>query len=215
MLIAQCDENTCRKDFTPSEAVAVGAAVEAIESKAAKERQREHGKTAPGRRKNTCGKLPPQKKAKTREKVAAAVGMKARTYEKAKAVVQAAREDPEHFGPLGRQRGRGVTRRGPRGSWGSVAVGNTSRGRPGRQRGRGCPESRGVRGRPGCRQVAVSGRCHHLQMGGTPASANGLTRAGRPFQPGCPGGPGNPQIKNVTQWRSVLAAGRQPGESKG
>lgn len=99
LLRAQRDENTCRKDFAPSEAVAVGAAVEAIESRAAKERQREHGETAPGRRRDTGGKLP-QLKGKTRDKVAAAVGMKARTYEKAKAVVEAAKQDPKRFGPL-------------------------------------------------------------------------------------------------------------------
>ena len=100
LLIAQRDENTCRKDFTPSEAVAAGAAVEAIESKAAKERQRGHGGTAPGRPKNTSRNLRQVKAGRTSAKVAKAVGMKARTYEKAKAVVQAAREDPERFGPL-------------------------------------------------------------------------------------------------------------------
>ena len=101
LLIAQRDENTCRKDFAPSEAVAVGAAVEAIESKAAKERQRKHGGTSPGRSKNTSGKLPEVKGGhRTRTRVAKAVGMRDRTYEKAKAVVQAAREDPKRFGPL-------------------------------------------------------------------------------------------------------------------
>jgi len=99
LLTAQRDENCCRMDFAPSEAVAVGAAIEAIESRAAKERQREHGETAPGRHGDTGGKLP-QLKGKTRDRVAAAVGMKARTYEKAKAVVEAAKQDPKRFGPL-------------------------------------------------------------------------------------------------------------------
>lgn len=100
LLVAQRDENVCRKDFAPSEAVAVGAAIETIESRAAKERQRQHGGTAPGRPKNTVGKLPTVKKARVRERVAAAVGMKRRTYEKAQAVVQAAQDDPKLFGPL-------------------------------------------------------------------------------------------------------------------
>jgi hypothetical protein len=80
--MAERDENTCRKDLLPTEAVALGAAIEAVEKGAAKERQREHGKTAPGRRKNTSGKLPEVIQGEAREKVAAAVGMKARTYEK-------------------------------------------------------------------------------------------------------------------------------------
>jgi hypothetical protein len=52
--------------------------IELMERKAAKERRT--------RKPICCGNLPPQKKAKTREKVATAVGMKARTYEKAKEV---------------------------------------------------------------------------------------------------------------------------------
>src|SRR5262249_47182171 len=39
--------NACRKHITPSEAVAVGRAMEQLEAKAAKRRQREHGGTAP------------------------------------------------------------------------------------------------------------------------------------------------------------------------
>jgi ParB-like chromosome segregation protein Spo0J len=93
LLVAQRDENTCRKDFAPSEAVAIGGALETMESKAAKERQGRAGKAR-------CGKLPQHRKGKTRERAAAAVGMKARTYEKAKAVVRAAQEDPKRFGPL-------------------------------------------------------------------------------------------------------------------
>ena len=99
LLIAQRDENTCRKDFAPSEAVAVGAAFEAIESKAAKARQaatRKRGTAEPAR----AGNLPQREKGRASEKVAAAVGMKRRTYEKAQAVVQAAQNDPKLFGPL-------------------------------------------------------------------------------------------------------------------
>lgn len=99
LLTAERDENTCRKDFAPSEAVAVGEALEEMERAGAKQRQREHGGTAPGRNKNTGGKLPPVK-AKTRDKVAKAVGFSGRTYEKAKAVVKAAEAEPEKFGPL-------------------------------------------------------------------------------------------------------------------
>lgn len=107
LLIAERDENTCRKDFAPSEAVALGKELEEFEKPKAEERKREHGKTAPGKPKNTGGKLPPVLNAeknndsgKTRDKVAEAVGMSGRTYEKAKAVVKAAESDPEKFGDL-------------------------------------------------------------------------------------------------------------------
>jgi len=81
--MAERDENTCRKDLLPTEAVALGAAIEAVESKAAKQRQAVAGpSTGKGKKRSACGKLPQAVKGKTREKVAAAVGMKARTYEK-------------------------------------------------------------------------------------------------------------------------------------
>ena len=47
-------ENTHRKDFTLSEAVAIAEALEPLERAAAAERQRIHGHTAPGR--NTVAK---------------------------------------------------------------------------------------------------------------------------------------------------------------
>ena len=39
LLNAERDENSCRKDFDPSEAVAMGRAIEAIEAPLAKQRQ--------------------------------------------------------------------------------------------------------------------------------------------------------------------------------
>ena len=83
-LMAERDENTCRKDFAPSEAVALGLALEAIEKPRAEEREKA-GK-APS------GNLPQGPTGKTRDIVAPAVGMSPRTYDKAKAVV-AASED--------------------------------------------------------------------------------------------------------------------------
>jgi len=81
--MAERDENTCRKDFAPSEAVAVGAAFEAIESKAAKQRQAVAGpSTGKGKKQSGVRNLREAVKGRTSEKVAAAVGMKARTYEK-------------------------------------------------------------------------------------------------------------------------------------
>jgi len=60
--------------------------IEARKRVKAKERQQQHGGTAPGK-KNTGGKLPQVSKGKTRDKVAAAVGKKERSLPKAAAVV--------------------------------------------------------------------------------------------------------------------------------
>lgn len=84
LLRAERDENTCRQDFLPSEAVALGQQLEKLERPKAKERQVSVG----GRnnaRSNGRGKLPQPLTGKTRDKVA--VGMSGKTYEKAKAVV--------------------------------------------------------------------------------------------------------------------------------
>jgi hypothetical protein len=102
-LIAERDENTCRKDFTPSEAVAIGKKLEEMEQGAAQGRQQQ----APGKPRGTkkgngdcAGNFPQETPGRTRDKVAEAVGMSGRTYEKAKEVVAAAEEEPEKFAPV-------------------------------------------------------------------------------------------------------------------
>jgi ParB-like chromosome segregation protein Spo0J len=99
LLKAERDENTCRKDFTPSEAVTIGAAIEKLEKGKAQERKNA-SRAKKGEKvgaQQGGGNLPPPSggKGKTRDKVAEAVGMSGRTYEKAKAVVAAAEKDPE------------------------------------------------------------------------------------------------------------------------
>ena len=74
-------ENVCRKDFTPSELVAIGAEVERIEREDAKARM-------------TLGKVSTGS-GKARDKIAARLGVSGRTYEKAKTVVEAAEAEPE------------------------------------------------------------------------------------------------------------------------
>jgi ParB family chromosome partitioning protein len=103
------DENVERKPFTPSEAVAIGRALEARERPKAAKRMAAHwarhgnsGKTPVA---SGSGNLPEpepmlEDKGQTRDKVAAFVGMGSRTYEKAKAVVKAAEDDPERHGHL-------------------------------------------------------------------------------------------------------------------
>jgi ParB-like chromosome segregation protein Spo0J len=102
-LRAERDENLCRKDFTPSEALALGKELEALERQEAKGRQQEGGKAGArstneklGRatEETAPGNLPEPDKGQTRDKVAEVVGMSGRTYEKAKQVVDAAEADP-------------------------------------------------------------------------------------------------------------------------
>jgi N6-adenosine-specific RNA methylase IME4/ParB-like chromosome segregation protein Spo0J len=89
-------ENTCRKDFTLSEAVAIKRALEPMEKAAAKERQREGGRHGG----EGSGKLPEASRGNAADKAAKATGMARRTLEKAEAIVDAAEAEPEKFGPL-------------------------------------------------------------------------------------------------------------------
>ena len=82
LLRAERDENTCRKDFLPSEAAALGRLLEEAEREEAKRRQ--------GTRTDLpehCGKFPQQEEVE--------VEKRGKSYEKAKAVVAAAESDPK------------------------------------------------------------------------------------------------------------------------
>jgi ParB-like chromosome segregation protein Spo0J len=103
-LKAEQEENTCREPFTPSEAVAIGKAIEAVEKPKAVSRKKAGIKTTAIT--TPSGNLPDTKQdgttpsesdadlglptGDTRDIVAAAVGMSATTYEHAKVVVDAA-----------------------------------------------------------------------------------------------------------------------------
>ncbi len=90
-LRAQGEENTCRLDFSPSEAVAYKRAMTPTVKAEAGERR----KATQGRPRKTGGKLPPvTAKGKTRDAVAAATGKSEKTIRKAEAVVAAAEADP-------------------------------------------------------------------------------------------------------------------------
>jgi N6-adenosine-specific RNA methylase IME4 len=96
LLQAEADENICRLDFSPTEAVAMGAAIEeavrplkrAAQEAAGKE-QGYHGKEGGRGRKKPLGGSSPKgfREPRTDDIAAAAVGVDRRTYEKAKAVV--------------------------------------------------------------------------------------------------------------------------------
>ena len=90
LLTAERDENTVRKDFTPSEAVAIADAIRPVEQALARERM-EQGR--PPRTSETVSEVTrPMDRGESRERVAAAVGMSFTTLERAGAVVAAAEE---------------------------------------------------------------------------------------------------------------------------
>jgi len=80
-------ENACRKNFTPSELVAIARTVEQRERELARERM-------------TLGKISTGSTGKARDKVAAPLGVSGRTLEKARDVVEAAQREPDKFGHL-------------------------------------------------------------------------------------------------------------------
>lgn len=105
LLTTEGDENSCREDLLPSDYLEIAKRIEALEKPAAQERKRVgnvkggKGKGKP-KAKEVGGKLPPTSTEKTRDKVAAAVGVSARTYQKAKQISEAAQAEPEAYGDL-------------------------------------------------------------------------------------------------------------------
>ena len=94
-------ENSERKDLTLSEAVAIKRAIEPIECAEAKERQAAAGPASGRGKKNGTGsrKLPTPVRGPAADKAAKATG-KARTLDKAEAIVAAAEAAPDEFGKL-------------------------------------------------------------------------------------------------------------------
>src|SRR5262245_49066076 len=95
------DENTCRKDFLPTEKVSLTDDLAKWQRAEAKKRQKQGGRDA-GRgrpKRKSSGKLP-EPKGDSRDKIGAAVGVSGRQYEKAAAVVKAGKTNPELFGDL-------------------------------------------------------------------------------------------------------------------
>jgi N6-adenosine-specific RNA methylase IME4 len=98
VVLGEYAENAFRKNFLPSEVNAIRMAIEPYEKAAAKERQRTHGGTAPGRGKHS-GKVS-QGNGRARDKIAAFAGMSGRTLAKIQAIVEAAERKPRRFGFL-------------------------------------------------------------------------------------------------------------------
>ena len=93
---AELYENTDREPLAPTEMVAAGKKIEELERPEAERRK----KSGQNQHSEPSGNLPEGSRGDTRDKVAAALDVGARTYEKAKAVVAAAEADPEQFGDL-------------------------------------------------------------------------------------------------------------------
>src|SRR5262249_20945426 len=93
-LQAERDENTCRLDLAPSEALALAQELEPYEHREAQERMR-------------TGK-PSEKFSRGRalDRIAGAVGTSRATLTKIQAVTQAAEQDPARFGPIAEEMDR-------------------------------------------------------------------------------------------------------------
>jgi ParB-like chromosome segregation protein Spo0J len=94
---AELAENAHRKDYSPSEIDAIRRAIEPVEQAAAKERQRRHGGTAPGKH---SGKISTSDAGKVRDKIGKFAGISGKTLGKIAEVCDAARADPERYGHL-------------------------------------------------------------------------------------------------------------------
>jgi N6-adenosine-specific RNA methylase IME4/ParB-like chromosome segregation protein Spo0J len=103
---AELDENDKRMDFRPSERVAIAKALDDHERKKAKERQSKAGpQEGRGKKKSGStgsGNFPEavESQPQVRDLIGARVGWSGKTYEKAKMVVEAAKDDPVRFAPV-------------------------------------------------------------------------------------------------------------------
>jgi ParB family chromosome partitioning protein len=102
-VMAEKDENVCREPFRPSEMVALGRVIEEFQRPIAEAAKAEGG--SKGGKAKPGGTSPKLEKSRDESKrtssvAAAACGVDRRTYEKAKAVTQAAADAPKTFGDL-------------------------------------------------------------------------------------------------------------------
>lgn len=106
IVLGEFSANHYRKDWTISEKVAIKRAIEPYEKKKAKERQKKHGNTAPGKTKkdkdnagnnNTCANLA---QVKSRDIVAGFVDIGRTTLKKAEEIVKAAEQKPDKYQSL-------------------------------------------------------------------------------------------------------------------
>jgi len=110
-VMAEKDENVCREPFKPSEMVALGKTIEEFQRPIA-EAAKAAGVKEGGKNRHSSGgnspkaQLPRDESKRTSSVAAAACGVDRRTYEKAKAVAEAAAAAPKKFGHLVEQMNR-------------------------------------------------------------------------------------------------------------
>lgn len=92
IILGERDENIERMDFAPSEKVAIAEAVEARERKEAKKRQGTRTDLQPSPKFGES-----KHERETSRRTAKTVGLSGPTYERAKAVVEAAKADPDNY----------------------------------------------------------------------------------------------------------------------
>lgn len=100
-LQAELDENTVRKDFTPSEIAAIARAMREREEEAARERQAEAGRiVGSGQASAKFAEASDPDAGEVRAKIAARTGVSREQVRKIEKVVEAAEREPEVFAPL-------------------------------------------------------------------------------------------------------------------
>jgi N6-adenosine-specific RNA methylase IME4 len=100
ILYGEREENAMRKDFVLSERVAIADAVAAYERKAARQREAKYRGRPSKDEAKKGGKLPPNSKGKSRDKAAQAAGSSYKTLDPARAVVEAAKAEPDKYQAL-------------------------------------------------------------------------------------------------------------------
>jgi N6-adenosine-specific RNA methylase IME4/ParB-like chromosome segregation protein Spo0J len=97
LLSSELDENVVRKDFLPSEAVAIA---EAMRDEVEQEARKRKTTGSNEERKEARGNLPQAEQGRTRAIIAKRIGLSERTYDKARKVVEAARTAPDTYADL-------------------------------------------------------------------------------------------------------------------
>ncbi len=111
-VMAEKDENVCREPFRPSEMVALGRVIEEFQRPIAEAAKAAGGGDKKSKEAKSDGGTSPKRSSprdeskRTSSVAAAACGVDRRTYEKAKAVTQAAAKSPKKFGHLAEQMDR-------------------------------------------------------------------------------------------------------------
>lgn len=98
-ILNECDENTCRKDLTPSEGVAMARAIKKLETPAAVKRMAAGGEKSKRGKQGRVNEptLKQEETLRANDLAARAAGMSRTSFERANAVCAAAEKDPERF----------------------------------------------------------------------------------------------------------------------